>query len=52
MKNRAQKQLIESLTVTHGNPKKGYTHAIKSSYLLDDKKQIEKIAKKYNINIK
>lgn len=49
--NRTQKRLIESLTVTHNNAKKGYTHAIKSSYLLDDREQIKKIAKKYNIII-
>ncbi len=50
-KNRINRQLIESLTLTHNNPKNGYQHAIKSSYLLDDREHIKKIAKKFNVNI-
>lgn len=50
-RNNIQKRLIETLTITHQQPKTAYIAVLNGCKTQEEKQHIEKIAKKYNVNV-
>jgi uncharacterized protein VirK/YbjX len=50
-KNKTQKQLIETLTITHQQPQTAYIAVLNGCKTQEETEQVKKIAKKYNIKI-